>query len=196
MDGELAASMHEEATLLSHLIDDLQDIALAEAGRLHISIERVDIADAVAASVDSQRPSAEQAGLHIDVSGLHVQADVDPARLRQVVTNLVSNAIRHTSDGDHISVDTTSDANSVTITVADTGEGISPEHLPHVFDRFYRADPSRSRETGGSGLGLAICRQLVLAHHGAIRVESTLGEGTTFRVRLPLNQNPDLASGQ
>ena len=112
-------------------------------------------------------------------------AEVDPGRIRQVIGNLLDNAIRHTDRGGMVSVRLTEGGDHLEITVADTGAGIPAEHLPHVFDRFYRADVSRSRETGGSGLGLAIAAELVRLHGGSISVESEVGDGSVFRVRLP-----------
>jgi two-component system sensor histidine kinase BaeS len=103
-----------------------------------------------------------------------------------VLGNLVGNALRYTPPGGQVTVSAFAADGLATISVGDTGAGISPEHLPHIFDRFYRADPSRSRETGGSGLGLAITRHLVEAHGGTIEARSTEGAGSTFTIRLPL----------
>jgi two-component system sensor histidine kinase BaeS len=114
-----------------------------------------------------------------------VPADVDERRIRQVIGNLVTNALRHTPQGGEVAVAVIATAGCAEVRVSDTGEGIPAEHLPHVFDRFYRADPSRSRDTGGSGLGLAIARELVTGHGGTIDVASVEGEGTVFSVRLP-----------
>ena len=110
----------------------------------------------------------------------------DARRIRQVLTNLVENALRHTAAGGRgDGAQPVATASGVELAVADTGSGIPAEHLPHVFDRFYRADPSRNRATGGTGLGLAITRELVAAHGGRSTVDSLVGQGTTFTVRLP-----------
>jgi two-component system sensor histidine kinase BaeS len=109
----------------------------------------------------------------------------DPDRLSQVLRNLMSNAIRHTPAGGRVTVTVREAGSTVSVVVADTGSGISAEDLPHVFDRFYRGDRSRSRQGGGAGLGLAIARQLVTAHGGAIRVASEAGAGTTFTIEMP-----------
>jgi two-component system, OmpR family, sensor histidine kinase BaeS len=109
----------------------------------------------------------------------------DPLRLRQAVGNLVSNAVRHTQPGGKVTLRSRRTGETVLIEVADTGSGIGPEDLPRVFDRFWRAEQSRSRRTGGSGLGLAIVRQLVEAHDGEVTVTSTLGAGTVFALHLP-----------
>ena len=118
----------------------------------------------------------------------------DADRLGQVLRNLISNALRHTPAGGRVTVSVGRSGERVRLEVADTGTGISPEDLPHVFDRFYRGDKSRSRRGGGAGLGLAIARQLVIAHGGEIAAESVLGAGTTFRVTLPAAATGDKGS--
>jgi two-component system sensor histidine kinase BaeS len=132
-------------------------------------------------------PRAAAAGLTLTAA---VAADaptawVDRGRLEQVLRSLVDNAIAHTPAGGRITLAAESCGDGVTIRVADTGVGIDAEHLPHIYDRFYRIDSSRSRQTGGAGLGLAIARQIVLASGGAIEASSTPGEGTTFAVTVP-----------
>jgi len=119
----------------------------------------------------------------------------DPDRLAQVLRNLLSNALRHTPPGGQISISARAADDAVEIAVADTGEGIQPEDLPHVFDRFWRADRSRTRETGGSGLGLAIARQLVEAQGGAIGVESEPGRGSRFWFMLPTCPEDEVKRG-
>jgi signal transduction histidine kinase len=117
-----------------------------------------------------------------------LSVDGDPGRLRQALGNLVSNPVRYSWAGDRVTVRAhghTADQPDVVVDVVDTGTGIPADDLPHVFDRFWRADASRTRATGGSGLGLAICRELVEAHGGHITATSTLGEGSTFTVHLP-----------
>jgi two-component system sensor histidine kinase BaeS len=111
--------------------------------------------------------------------------DVDPERIGQVLRNLLSNAVAHTPQGGEIAVTGRAGDGEVSVSVRDTGAGIPAEHLPYVFDRFYRADPSRARQTGGAGLGLAIVRQLVVAHGGTISVTSEPGQGSTFTFTLP-----------
>jgi two-component system sensor histidine kinase BaeS len=111
-------------------------------------------------------------------------------RARQIVHNLLGNAVRHTPPGGAVRVVARRAGDGVEVTVADTGEGIAPEHLPHVFERFYRADPSRSRATGGAGIGLAVVKQLVEAHGGRVGVESTPGRGTILRFTLPAAAPP------
>ncbi|MEU8233370.1 HAMP domain-containing sensor histidine kinase [Actinoplanes sp. NPDC048967] len=181
-DGQLLELLHEEAVLLQHIIDDLSDLSAADAGTLRIHPEPTYVRDVLVQAVDSQRAPAHAAGvgLAMEVDGDPVVA-ADPVRLRQMVGNLVSNGIRYTPRGGSVTVS----AQGSTITVRDTGVGIAAENLPKIFDRFWRADESRSRATGGSGLGLAIVRKLADAHGGTVEVDSTPGSGTTFTVRLP-----------
>ncbi|WP_223884106.1 sensor histidine kinase [Micromonospora craniellae] len=181
-DAQLLGLLHEEAVLLQHIIDDLADLAAADAGTLRIHPEPTYVRDVVTQVVDSHRGTAQAAGI-----ALTMQIEDDPVlpadavRLRQIVGNLVSNAIRYTPPGGSVTVV----AQGTTIAVRDTGVGIEAEHLPKIFDRFWRADGSRTRATGGSGLGLAITQHLVRAHGGTIDVQSTLGQGSLFTVRLP-----------
>jgi signal transduction histidine kinase len=112
----------------------------------------------------------------------------DPNRLHQILSNLVRNAIRHTPEGGIVVLSARAEGDHVDIGVSDTGEGIAPEDLPHVFDRFYRADPSRTRSTGGAGLGLAIVRELVELMGGTVQADSTPGQGSTFTVSLPISR--------
>ncbi|WP_235037133.1 cell wall metabolism sensor histidine kinase WalK [Actinomadura sp. K4S16] len=188
----LTASLVEEATLLQHIVDDLQQLALADVGKLRLHPEPVDVADLVEQIATVYRAAAEAAELVLtaEVTGRpHLEAD--PVRLRQAVGNLLANAVRYTPAGGRVSLRAHADGDDVLIEVADTGPGIAPEHLPHVFDRFWRAEKSRSRQTGGSGLGLAIVRQLAEAHGGSASVRSEPGRGATFVLRLP--GSPDRA---
>jgi signal transduction histidine kinase len=178
--------LHEETLFLQRLITDLQDLALAEAGRLDLQSAPVDVADAL-------RRAAAALGSATGASiTLAIEPDVptvvgDAGRLEQVVRNLLSNARQHTpSSGRIVASVGRGPGDEVRIEVADSGDGIDTAHLPFVFDRFYRADDSRSRATGGAGLGLAIVRQVVLAHGGRVTAESDgLGKGTRFTVTLP-----------
>ncbi|MEU8660949.1 sensor histidine kinase [Actinoplanes philippinensis] len=178
-DAQLVDLLHEESVLLQHLIDDLGDLAAVDAGTLRVHPEPIRVRDVVEQVADAHRGTGP-VRLETVVDGDPV-VRADPVRLRQVVGNLVSNAIRYTPEGGSVTIT----ASSATITVRDTGIGISEDDLPRVFDRFWRADESRSRATGGSGLGLAITRKLVEAHGGTIEVASTRGVGTVFTVRLP-----------
>jgi signal transduction histidine kinase len=187
-DADHLASVLEETRVLTRLVEDLRTVALAEAGTLALHRESTDVDALIAEAARGFRASAERAGirLELDVPDDLPLADVDPVRIREVVSNLVANAIRHTPDGGTIRVTATArDRDALRITVADTGSGIEPDLLPHVFDRFAKSTASR-----GSGLGLAIAKDLVQAHGGTIAAESAPGEGTTVRFDLPLENRP------
>lgn len=184
LDPELVESLLEETLVLQHIVDDLQELASADAGELRLRPEPVDAGELLAQVAGSADHTA--ATISVVTSG-DLRLRADPVRLRQAVGNLVTNAVRHTPPSGRITLLARRAGDEVVIEVSDTGGGIAPEDLPHVFNRFWRADRSRSRATGGRGLGLAIARQLVEAHGGTISVTSTLGAGTTFRLSLPEN---------
>jgi signal transduction histidine kinase len=185
------ASLYEETSLLSRLVADLQDISLAEAGQLHLALQPVALAEVVSQAVQIIQPQLEQKHLtlheHLSPDLPHIE--VDPERVAQILRNLLRNAITHTPDGGEISITTNRDQACVHISVQDSGTGIAPEHLPYIFERFYRADPSRARTTGGTGLGLAVVKQMVQAHGGQITIASQQGQGTCFTVTLPVVSN-------
>jgi len=180
-------SIYEEVLLLARLVEDLQELTLAEAGQLTLVRQSADVAEIVRRAVIAAHPPAEAKGLTIEAKLPEGQAiaEVAPERIGQVLRNLLSNAITHTSEGGRITVDLVDDGDELHIGVVDTGDGIPPEDLPYVFERFYRADPSRVRATGGAGLGLTIARRLVEAHGGTIGVESEVGKGSRFTFTLP-----------
>ncbi|WP_047868920.1 cell wall metabolism sensor histidine kinase WalK [Nocardiopsis sp. RV163] len=186
LDRERMGMLVGETLLLQDIVDDLQDLALADAGKLRLSPEPVDAGALVEQVVDSQRLRAAGAGLRLVAEAGDVVVVADRTRLVQVVGNLLGNALRHTPAPGTVTVRARRSDGEAVVEVADTGVGIPEEDLPHVFDRFWRADKSRNRRTGGSGLGLAIVRNLVELHGGTVAVESIVGEGTTFTVRLPL----------
>lgn len=185
---ETLASLYEETSLLNRLVADLQDLSLAEAGQLHLVHQPVELAEVASQAARLVQPHLVQRNLTLQVripSNLpHVTADQE--RIAQVLRNLLSNAIRHTPEQGEIRLSASRDESMVRISVRDTGVGIAPEHLPYLFERFYRADSSRSRATGGSGLGLAIAKQVVQAHGGQITVESQPGQGSCFTFTLPI----------
>lgn len=188
-DPELFASLHEEAVLQQRIVDDLQDLALAEAGTLIYHRSRVELGELLETCRAAHQAVAEAARVRLTVASTGtVPVHADPDRLRQVLGNLVGNALRATPAGGSVTLTAARNGASAEVTVADTGTGIEPAHLPHVFDRFWRADPARGRSTGGSGLGLAIARQIVTDHGGTIEVRSELGAGTRFTVRLPVDE--------
>ncbi len=183
----------DETRLLTRLVEDLRTLSLAEAGQLPLVWEQVDVAEFLSDVGTSFGGQAEAAGIDLrveveaDPSDMTITADV--GRLDQVLGNLLANALRYTPRGGLITLRAEPLADGVRLTVRDTGEGIPSEDLPYVFDRFWRGDRARSHAGGaGSGLGLAIARQLVQAHGGRISVESQVGQGTTFTIDLPANQ--------
>ena len=182
-DDERLESMLEETAQLSNLLEDLHTLALAERGALQLRPEPTDLPVLVGETLSAVRSQAEAAGvvLEMRVDNDPPLVEVDPLRLRQVLHNLLSNALRYTPKGGEVRVEVAEEDEHIELHVIDTGSGISAEHLPHIFDRFYRIDDS-----GGSGLGLAICKDLVEAHGGTIEAESELGQGTTVTVRLPM----------
>jgi signal transduction histidine kinase len=184
-EAHLAAIL-EETRVLGRLVDDLRTVALSESGSLPLHREPTDLAIVATDAVGGFRSAAQAAGVALDIEIAEdiPLLEVDPVRIREVISNLVANALRHTPSGGSIAVDARVDeaGRAVVVTVRDTGTGIDPELLPHVFDRFAKAPGSR-----GSGLGLAIARGLVEAHGGSIEVESTPDRGSTVRFRIPLN---------
>ncbi|MGW1724063.1 ATP-binding protein [Streptomyces sp. NPDC002306] len=191
-DPALLASLHEEAVVLQRVIDDLQDLAAADAGTLRLHREPLSAADLLAQVAAAHRVAADAAdvGLRTAAEG-DPWLDADPVRMRQVLGNLVSNALRHTPAGGTVTLTARRAGEGVVLQVADTGGGIAADDLPHVFDRFWRAEKSRSRRTGGSGLGLAIVRHLVAAHDGTAEAASEPGAGATFTLRLPAAPAPE-----
>jgi len=181
------ARLYDETRLLSRLVDDLRELAQAEAGQLGFNLQTTDAAEVLRASVTNFEPAAESKAIHLiaEVADDLPSVLADPDRLAQVLRNLLTNALRHTPDGGWVAVSAAPSGDAVEIAVADSGEGIATEDLPHVFDRFWRPGRSRSRAEGGAGLGLAIARSLVEAHGGRIWVESTPGQGARFAFRLP-----------
>jgi signal transduction histidine kinase len=188
-DQESLASIKEEINLLTKLVADLRTLSLAEAGRLKLDLAEVDLLEFTRRTVARVEPLARQKGVSCRVEGETpgLMVKIDAERMQQVVGNLLDNALRYTPEGGSITVTVgQGQGGTAVLSVADTGRGIPAEDLPHVFDRFYRADPSRSRKSGGSGLGLAIVKQLVEAHDGRVRVESMSDVGTRFTIELPL----------
>ncbi|MFI1419211.1 ATP-binding protein [Streptomyces sp. NPDC020731] len=184
---ELLSSLHEEAMLQQRIVDDLQDLALAEAGALTYHPTEVDLRELLEAARTAHHAQAEAAGVALGLEAAGpVFVTADPDRLRQVVGNLVGNALRATAAGGSVTLALVPRRELAVVEVRDTGRGIAEEDLPHLFDRFWRADASRGRATGGSGLGLSIARQIVTDHRGTIEVRSTVGAGTTFTVVLPV----------
>ena len=188
--------VYDEVLLLERLINDLREVSLAEAGELRLDMSEVDIEDLVSQAIGFFKPQAEEKGVELSVEispGAH-KVRGDQQRIRQVLHNLLSNALRHTPGGGKITVGVktiVSPDPEVSVSVSDTGSGIAPEDLPHVFERFYRGDPSRARRSGGTGLGLVIAKELVEAHGGRIWIESMPGKGTTVTFTLPMPRDEE-----
>jgi signal transduction histidine kinase len=183
------AELHEivrESDRLANLVDSL--LALARGDQITEAGQRIvfDVGKEVDDAVATMEPLAAERGIELTVSTIPLVVRGDPDGIRQLIVILLDNALRYTGQDGRVHVQTAADGNSALITVHDTGIGIREESIPHVFERFYRADDARNRESGGSGLGLAIARELVGQHGGKISVESAKGVGTTFIVRLPL----------
>ncbi len=224
LDKAEIAAVYDETLILNRLVNDLRELAQAEAGQLSLSLQGVDLTGLIERAVTLLEEPARSKGINLQVNlpANLPSVQADPDRVRQVLHNLLSNALRHTPPGGSITVSAkaaqgdggageivltpapllprtaapprgeggqrSAAGGQIRVTIADTGPGIAPTDLPHVFDRFWRAEKSRSREQGGSGLGLAIARQLVEAHGGQIGVESEVGQGSRFWFTLPANR--------
>ena len=178
---------------LSLLIDDLFQIAQIDAGGLRLNMEPASISDLVSDTLESFSELAAQHGVKLEGN---VKAGVDTVvldaqRIGRVLNNLIRNALQHTPSGGSVMVQIWPANQGIQVEVSDTGEGIRAEDLPHIFERFYRSEKSRSRSTGGSGLGLAIVKGIIEAHGGKIEVESSPGKGSRFRFNLPSTSRPD-----
>jgi signal transduction histidine kinase len=189
-------AMHTEAQHLQHLVEDLRTLSLADAGELSLLRVPVTPSALIERLAAAYAPQAEASGIALHASAEPGLPEIvaDPERMMQVLGNLVTNALRHTPPGGRVTLSAGLQGDKVAMTVQDTGSGIAPDVLPHIFDRFYRGDPARSDQDGESGLGLAIAKSIVEAHGGRIEVESELGQGTTFIVLVPL-PHQDAAAG-
>ena len=181
----LASQIHR----IARLADDLGQVSAAEEGRLDLVIRPVDPRQLAESAVLAARDGFERkhVGLVLrPVSGEGVLVPADTARVGQVLGNLLSNALRHTPDGGEVTLEVTEESGEVRLAVSDNGEGIAPEHVPHIFERFYRADSARDREHGGTGVGLAISQAIAKAHGGRLTVASQgLGTGAAVTLHLP-----------
>jgi two-component system sensor histidine kinase BaeS len=185
-DPALTGALLREALQLQAIIDDLQDLAVADATGLRLALEPVPVGEMLEQVIRAHGGSAEAGGVGLAADATdRLEVTADPVRLRQALGNLVSNAIRYTPAGGDVSLVARREGAEVVISVVDDGTGIAEADLPHVFDRFWRADRSRSRATGGSGLGLAIVRQIAEAHGGSVTATSAEGRGSAFVLRLP-----------
>ena len=177
--------IRRNAERMHHLIDDILELSSIEAGKVTVRPSLLKLAPLVEEVWSSLNDKASKR----DISFTNeVPADsrvnADPSRLEQILINLLGNAVKFNREGGSVSVSYAKTDGFHQIRIADTGEGIAPEHLPRIFERFYRTDTARSRELGGTGLGLAIVKHLARLHHGEVRVESAIGHGSTFTVEL------------
>jgi two-component system OmpR family sensor kinase/two-component system sensor histidine kinase BaeS len=189
LDEEQVANLYQQTHHLIQLVNDLRELTLAEARQLPLHQEFTSLTTLVeeTAAVFEPLAAEKQITLTAQIAPGFPPLKVDRLRLRQVLHNLLANALRHTPPGGAITILGQVEARQATLSVQDSGDGIEAQHLAHVFDRFYRTDPSRSRESGGSGLGLAIVKAIVEAHGGSISASSAgAGTGSTFRIALPL----------
>ncbi len=187
-DAATINSLYEEVTLLTRLVDDLQELALAEASELKLIRQAEDIPRIInqVTTAAQAQANTKEISLQANLPDTLPLCDIDAQRIAQVIRNLVDNAITHTPHGGKITVTAKESGNWVEVAVTDNGEGIPAEELQNIFERFYRVDRSRSRLTGGSGLGLTIAKRLVEAHGGRIAVSSELGKGSCFTFTIPI----------
>ena len=186
--------IYREVQHLQGLVSDLRTLSQADAGELRLNLQEIPLQEILQQAAAAYQPyaAANEIDLRVEVADSLPKLQVDEARMAQVMGNLIGNALRYTEKGGSIQLSARQVDGQVEIAVEDTGAGIAPEDLPHVFERLYRADRSRQTENGESGLGLAIARALILAHGGSIEAESTLGKGTRMIIRLPIKTKRSL----
>src|SRR5437867_6249212 len=178
----------EETHRLAKIVESLLTISRLEAGEARVQPVRLDFAELTRTTADQMKLLAEEKHIAMTCDGTNpVEVDADPSRLKQVIVNLLDNAIKYTPQGGNIGISITRRDDHADLEIADSGLGISSVDLPHIFDRFYRADKARSRQQGGTGLGLSIVRSICQAHGGRVTVNSAEGRGSLFRVELPVS---------
>ena len=190
--AEILQSLDEtlaQINQMSEMVENLLTLARADEGRAPLAVEESDLRDILGDVAETAGMLGESAGISVtgDIPAAPLSMAVDRHRIREMLLNLVTNAIKYTPQGGTVSLGLTQEDGSVVFTVADTGIGIAPGDLPHIFERFWRADPARSRtgDRPGTGLGLAITKWIAEAHGGSITVQSRPGRGSVFTVRLP-----------
>lgn len=185
---ELLGDILAESDHMRRLVDDLLTLTRLDSGQLKLAIKPVDLADLLRSVQRQVARLGEQRGVAVVLEAADGTVQADAERLQQVLLIVLDNALRYTPSGGRITLSAKPIERMVQIDIADTGSGIAPEHLPHIFERFYRADPARGRENGNAGLGLSIAKGLVEAMHGRITVTSAAGAGTTVSVALPRSE--------
>ncbi len=192
---EALSALQDEVIRLSRLVADVRELSLAEVGKLSLNLQPVDLAEEIATLRENFEPITVDKAIRLTMEAEPLPVvTADPDRIRQVLANLLSNAVRHTPEGGQITFRAGRRGSQVLISVADTGSGIAPEDLPHIFDRFYRADRSRTRMTGGSGLGLPIARSLARLHGGDLTAANSPEGGAVFTLLLPVTFSPGASS--
>jgi signal transduction histidine kinase len=196
-DGVLAAdeenwsAIRAETTRLNRLVNDLREVSRAEAHELDLHPVPTALRAVVENATRAAAPAytAKKVTLDAELSAQPLTIEIDRERIAEVLANLLANALRHTPTGGEVHISAQPDGPFAEVAITDTGEGIEPEHLDRIFERFYRIDPARSRDSGGTGIGLAIVRAIVEAHNGTVTASSDgVGEGATFTIRLPVHQ--------
>lgn len=198
LDKREIARLYTQTRLLNRLVNDLREVAQAEAGQLPLNFQSTNLASVVHEVVENFAPFAEAEEVHMAVTfpADLPSVNIDVTRFKQVLNNLLANAVRHSDADGTVMVSGQATVNDIgdtilRLTVQDTGDGIAPQHLKRIFDRFYRFNEARDRESGGTGLGLAIVQAIVQAHGGQVGVHSDgLGQGTTFWIELPTKEQP------
>ncbi|WP_252315410.1 cell wall metabolism sensor histidine kinase WalK [Sinobaca sp. H24] len=184
--------IHDESHRMTRLINDVFELSKMEEDRFPLAWELVQIENIAEAAVQKIKPQARQKGIDVsfDAEPALPAAAADPMRVEQIFSNILQNAVTYTQEG-HIDVKLSRQDKQIWCRFSDTGTGIDEEHLPYIFERFYRTDKSRSRAHGGSGLGLAIARELTELHHGSISVQSRAGQGTSFLIQFPVAEEEE-----
>lgn len=186
--AEFLQDINHEIDRLTHIVTDLLELTRMDNHQMQLKVSEVNLSEIIAESVRMLTPTAETRSqlIHADIADdVMMQGDAD--KLKQIATNLIDNALKYSQENNTVTVTLSVKAKKAVFAVSDQGVGISEEDQKHIFERFYRVDKARSRETGGTGLGLSIVRQLVSLHHGDISVDSMPGRGSTFTVTLPLD---------
>jgi len=189
LDKEEIGKLYEQNKHLIRLVRDLRQVSQADAGQLEMNFFTVIINELVQETTNIFMPLAQekQVTLNSKLAQTLPSVQADSHRLRQVLHNLLANALRHTPENGHITITTEQQPNEICIAITDTGDGIPPELLPHVFDRFYRADETHRRDSGGVGLGLAIAKGIVEGHNGRLTATSSgINQGSIFSIYLPI----------
>lgn len=192
---EALETCHRASQRMRTLVDGLLTLARADAGKLDLNLQNVDLKKVLDESVALIKPLADKRNVRLIIGAAPISCRIDSTRIMRVINNLLTNAILYNNPGGKVEVSLTRSEGHAVLRIADTGCGISEHDCAHIFERFYRVDKARSRESGGSGLGLAICQSIVEAHGGSICVSSRPSAGTTFEVRLPCSPADDLTSG-